>query len=178
MIELERGRPRAALERCRALEPLLSQMGEGSEPAFSAALQALARDAAGEEAKEDVERAILALLRLDSRWMAAYALAFAAGLDARRGQAERARERALLAVEAADAVGRRNEAAVARALLARLAQAAGDRPGARDLLHAHDADLERGVLSARARAALQEAAAALSEAIPTLATTLPTTPPA
>jgi len=150
-------------------------MGEGSEPAFSAALMALAREAAGEPA--EVEQAIEALVRLDSRWMVAYALVVAAMLDASRGQAERARRRALAAVEAADAVGRRNEAAAARALLSRLALADGDADGARAWLHAHDADLGQGVLSARARTALLDAAAALGEPIPTLVTTVSTTPP-
>ena len=172
MIELERGRTAAALERCRALEPLLAEMGEGSEPTFSAALLALARTAAGQPAEAEVERAIEALARLDSRWMLAYTLGFAAVLDEAGGHRARARQRAQDAVEAADRVGRRNEAALARSLLARLAAAEGDLPAARAWLEAHRTDLEQGTLSARARAALQEAALP----IPTVATTLPTTP--
>jgi DNA-binding SARP family transcriptional activator len=176
MIDLERGRAAAALERCRALEPLLAQMGEGSEPAFSAALLALARDAAGEPAAAEVESAIEALVRLDSRWMLAYTLSLAASLDAARGERGRAGQRARAALEASEAVGRRNEAAVARALLARLALAEGDRDAAREWLTAPRADLELGVLSARARAALVYAAAELGEPIPTPATTVRTTP--
>jgi DNA-binding SARP family transcriptional activator len=176
MVELERGRPPAALERCRVMEPLLAQMSEGSEPAFSAALTALARGAAGEPAGEDIDRAIEALVQLDSRWMVAYAAAIAATLDERSGDRERARRRARLAVQAAETVDRRSEAAVARALLARLAFADGDVAQARQWLHAHDIDLERGILSARARAALTEVAGVLGEPIPTLATTVRTTP--
>jgi hypothetical protein len=164
MIELERGRAQAALERCRALEPLLAQMSEGSEPAFSAALLALARDATGQPAAADVEQAIEALVRLDSRWMVAYALVVAATLDVQRGQAAAARRKAAAAVEAADAVGRRSEAATARALLARLAVAEGNTAAAREWLRAHDDDVHRGLLSARARSALQEAAASLAAA--------------
>jgi tetratricopeptide (TPR) repeat protein len=178
MVELERGRARVALERCRALEPLSSQMSEGSEPAFSAALLALARDAAGEPAGDAVEDAISALVRLDSRWMVAYVLVVAASLDAARGLTDRAGRRAHAAMEAADTVGRRNEGAVARAILARLAALAGDADQARKWLHVHDSDLRQGVLSARARAALESAAAALGDPIPTVATTVPTTPSA
>jgi hypothetical protein len=65
---------------------------------------------------------------------------------------------------------------VARALLARLALAEGDRDAAREWLTAPRADLELGVLSARARAALVYAAAELGEPIPTPATTVRTTP--
>jgi DNA-binding SARP family transcriptional activator len=176
MVELERGRPTAALERCRVMEPLLAQMGEGSEPAFSAALAALARGAAGEPAEDDIERAIEALVQLDSRWMVAYASAIAATLDEQRGLKDRARRRAGMAMEAAEAVDRRSEAAVARALLARLALADRDVIAARKWLHVHDIDLERGILSARARTALTEVADALGEPIPTLATTVRTTP--
>jgi DNA-binding SARP family transcriptional activator/tetratricopeptide (TPR) repeat protein len=166
MIELERDRPERALDRCRALRDLVSQMSEGSEPAFTAALEALARQAL--DGADALEGPLDELRRLDSRWMLAYVLTFAASHDLQCGRAERAGERAAEAYRAADAVGRRSESALARAILARLALARGDTAEARGMLEGPLQDLAAPhSVSLRARRAVAEVAEALRIPIPT-----------
>jgi DNA-binding SARP family transcriptional activator len=174
MVELERGRPGRALERCRALRELVSQMSEGSEPAFTAALEALARQAL--DGTDAVEAALDELRRLDSRWMLAYVLTFAASHDLERGLPDRAGARAAEALRAADAVGRRSEAALAQAILARVALARGDAAEARRHLEGPLADFSAPhAVSARARSAVAGVAELLRIRIPTLIPTRGTT---
>jgi DNA-binding SARP family transcriptional activator len=157
MIELERGRPAAALERCARVADLVARMGEGSEPTFTAALVSVARllqDAPG--AVGDVEQALRDLRAIDSKWMTAYVLTLLAAADLAGGRLDAARERAGEALASAEAVGRPGEAAVARAVLAGVALAGGDRAGA-DRLRT-EARLDDPRLSSRAREAWQDLA--------------------
>jgi ATP/maltotriose-dependent transcriptional regulator MalT len=131
---------------------LVARMGEGSEPTFAAALVAVARllqDAPG--AVGDVEQALRDLRAFDSKWMTAYVLTLLAALDLAGGRLDAARERAAEALVSAEAVGRPGEAAVARAVLAGVALAGGDRAEA-DRLRT-EARLDDPRLSARAREA-------------------------
>jgi len=159
MIELERRRPADALARCPRLRELAARMGGGSEPAFSAALEALAHDMAAEDGAPDrLQAAIDDLRAFDSKWMLAYVLTHAAALDLERGAPARCRARAEEALEAATIVGRRSEAGLARALLARLARAEGRADEARRWLDEAAADLATPqLLSHRARTALNDA---------------------
>jgi DNA-binding SARP family transcriptional activator len=177
MIELERGAPAAALERCQLLSALAARMSEGSEPAFALALAALARFSLNTpEAMGEVEQAVATLRALDSNWMLAYAQVSAAGTELERGHLGAARARAEEALAAAETVGRRSEAALAAALLARIALSESGADAARRALAAAVADAAvPGRLSRRAAAAVAEVAQGLGFSIPTVATTPPTT---
>jgi DNA-binding SARP family transcriptional activator len=156
MMELERNRPDAALVRIHDLADLVEKMGEGSEPHLTSALAALARFALAEPgAEQAVSEALDRLRQIDSKWMLAYALTFASALEIERGRFDLARPRSEEALQAAEAVGRRSEAALARALLARAALEAGEEERARALLEALAPDLALPrALSARVRAAV------------------------
>jgi DNA-binding SARP family transcriptional activator/tetratricopeptide (TPR) repeat protein len=160
LIGLERGRPHEALLRCDALDPIVAKLGEGGEAPFAATIRALARLSSGvESARGDVDRAIEILRAVDSQAHLAYALNTVAEWDERAGRPADARRAADEALAAAQKVGRRSEAAVARALLARLALARGDRDEALGQMRACAPDLAKPVvLSARACSALARAA--------------------
>jgi DNA-binding SARP family transcriptional activator len=164
MIDLEAGRPAAALARMPALAAVADRLGEGSEGPLAAALDALARAALGEERVGERLEAALAMLRaIDTKGLLAYAQNLAAELDLAAGRPAEARRRAGEALAAASVVERRSQMALARAVLARAAMAAGDRIASRQHLAAAADDLAApGRLSARARRALAEAMAAMA----------------
>jgi hypothetical protein len=178
LIALEEGQPEVALARCLEIRPVAAKMGEASEGPFAAGLEAVARLALGEpEAAAAVERAVGRLHELDSRWMEACVLVLAAEADAAAGRREAARERAGRALEAAQGVGRRSEAALCSALLARLDLEAGDGEAAIWRLRPRLHDMASPwSLTTRARTALAEAARAVGLPIPTMVPTPPTTP--
>jgi DNA-binding SARP family transcriptional activator len=178
IIALEEGRPQEALARCLEVRPVAAKMEEASEGPFAAGLEGVARLALGElDGAAAVDRAVELLRKLDSRWMAACVLVLAAEVDAAAGRRDAARERAAAALEAAQAVGRRSEAALASTLLARLDLEAGDRAAAVTWLRPCLGDLAAPwSLAARARSALAEAARTLGLSIPTPVPTPPTTP--
>jgi DNA-binding SARP family transcriptional activator/tetratricopeptide (TPR) repeat protein len=179
LIALEEERPRDALDRCRELAPVAAKMGEGSEAPLAAALEALSRLALGEAGADGaVEAAVTRLREIDSRWLVACCSNRGAEIDLAAGRMEAAVRRAREALAAAEAVGRRSEVVLARALLARTAAATGDRPAAAGHLQALRADLVTpGALSSHALAAVARAASDLGVPIPTPAPTLPTTAP-
>jgi tetratricopeptide (TPR) repeat protein len=156
-LALEGGRPGEALERCRGLEPVVAKLGAGSEAPFIRALAALSRLELGEpEALVDVERALKDLRLVDSKAHVAYVLNALADHDANSGRVDEARRRAEEALAAAEAVGHRSEAAVARS---RLALSTLDREVALTLIRACGPDWANlWVLSARARASVGAAA--------------------
>jgi DNA-binding SARP family transcriptional activator len=124
VIELERGRPAAALARCDALvelaDKLTASQGEGSERPLARALAAIARLASDQpEAAARVDDALGALRAIDARAWLAYVLALLGERDAARGDGSAARRRAEEALDAAEQVGRDRLIARARALLAR-----------------------------------------------------------
>ena len=162
-IALERDRPEETRSRCLALRPLVAKLPEGSEEPLVATLEAIARLKLGDSgARAAVDDALARLRAVDSKAYLAYALDVVAEHDARAGQGERAREGALEALAAADSVGQRSEAAVARSLLARLALERGDRGEASAQLAACGLDEKAPLaLSARARGAVSRVAALL-----------------
>jgi DNA-binding SARP family transcriptional activator/tetratricopeptide (TPR) repeat protein len=168
-LALDRERPRDVLVQCRALEPLVAKLSEGSEGPFAAALLALARLKLGEgDAPSAVHAALATLRAVDSKAHLAYALDVLAEHDVRAGRADDARRRAEEALLAAETVGQESEATVARSLLARLAFDRGDRDEALTLLDACMPDLTSPLaISARARIALARAAERIGVAIPT-----------
>jgi DNA-binding SARP family transcriptional activator/tetratricopeptide (TPR) repeat protein len=176
-LELDRGRPREALARCAALELLVAKLIEGSEGPFVAALHALALLELGEGDAAAVEATIATLRALDSKAHLAYVLDVFARHERRAGSAERARRHAEEALGAAEVVGQKSEAAVARSVLAELAIDRGQRDEALALLRACGAELATPLaLSARARTAVLDAAERMGVTIPTLVPSAATTP--
>jgi DNA-binding SARP family transcriptional activator/tetratricopeptide (TPR) repeat protein len=160
-LSLDLAQPREVIARCLALEPLVAKLSEGSEGPFVATLLALARVQLGESGALAAVTAALAKLRaVDSKAQLAYALDVLAEQDVGTGRRDPARRCAEEALGAAEAVGQKSEAAVARSLLAQLAFDQGDGDAARALLLASATDMTTPlVLSARARSAVARAAA-------------------
>ncbi len=158
-VSLDLARPGDVVARCLALEPLVAKLSEGSEGPFVTTLLALARLKLGESGSLAAVTAAIANLRaIDSKAQLAYALDVVGEHHADMGQHVEARRCAEEALRAAEAVGQKSEAAVARSLLAQLAFDRGDRKAARSLLGLSAADLTAPlVLSARARSALAKA---------------------
>jgi hypothetical protein len=95
---------------------------------------------------------------VDSKAHVAYVLNALAAHDAREGRVDDARKRANEALTAAEAVGQRSEAAVARARLAQIALDGGDRERGLALLSVCRSDWSTPwALSARGRAAVDAA---------------------
>jgi DNA-binding SARP family transcriptional activator/tetratricopeptide (TPR) repeat protein len=111
-------------DRVLALRPELDRMAEklgedGSEGPLARALAALAHFERGDEdAAGEVDEAVRALERVDSRYHLAYVLNTAAVVDLRAGRLVDARRRAAAAKVAADAVERTGETRRAEMLLA------------------------------------------------------------
>jgi DNA-binding SARP family transcriptional activator len=164
-LAIETGRPADALARCRELAPVAAKMGEGSERPVADALEALARVSACIPGADDhLARATAKLREIDAKGMLSYVLVSAAELDLAAKRRDAARARAEEGLRAAELVDRRSQIALARAILARVALADGDADAATRHLEAASADLERPLgVSARARAALAQAAALASE---------------
>ncbi len=153
MIELERERAAEALSRCRELRAITADMEEGSEAPFAAALEALARIAAGENgAAPDLDDAVRRLRQVDSKWMLAYAQNEAAVHDLAAGEFQQARRRATDALAASKAVDYRSEGALARAILIRTGPGATETAGSKSKPNDAITDLAgTRNLSARAR---------------------------
>lgn len=158
MIATEAGDAVTARERCAEIAPVAMKLGDGGEAPFAEAIDALAARRLGEpDATDRLEGALQRLREVDSRWMIAWTQSHAAEQELQGGELDSAQRRARDALECATLVDRLSEAAVARALLARMrAQRGGPRPIAID---------ENG-LSARARSALRAARTQQAE-IPT-----------
>jgi hypothetical protein len=156
-IAFERGRWRDVVAQCQALDPLVANLSEGSERPQVAALIALARLELGENgARAAVDQAVATLRAVDSKAHLAYALNRSADYDARAGKADAAGALAREALAAAEAVGQKSEAAMARMLLARLALQRGARGEALAFLDACAADMSTPLgLSARALGAVR-----------------------
>jgi DNA-binding SARP family transcriptional activator/tetratricopeptide (TPR) repeat protein len=163
MIDLEEGRARDALERCRELVPVAAKMGEGSEGPAAHAVEALAMLACGQEgALALVDRALCVLREVDAKGMLAYVLSFAAEIELAAERVDHARARAQEALQASEVVDRRSLVTLSHVVLGRIALREGDASAAARHLASISRDLETPLgLNARAR----RAALALSDAI-------------
>ena len=152
MLELARGDLDAASARAVQLVELGARFRDGSEAPLAGGLAALVGLARGEDADGALDAAAEALARADAKQRLAYLLSNAAWLDAERGAAERAVRRAGAALAAAIAVERTTEAALARAVLARVATTADGKDAGRvaEYLAAIATDLPRVAASVRA----------------------------
>lgn len=160
MLDLEAGRHEEALARAPEVRAHAVRLGSGSEEALCDAFEALARRRARTgDSPSDLEAALEGLRRFDTKAMLAWFLNLVAEEDLADGRAAAARERATEALSAAEAVGRRGQAALSRALLARVALAEGDPERAIECISPVLPHLvqPRGV-SARARRAATEVA--------------------
>ncbi len=157
MTEIEAGRPDAAGRRSQAMRELAARLGDGSDGALAAAVEALAASDDGALAT-----AIEGLRAADAKARMGWALSTAAEAALARHDHPAAGAFAERALACAEAVGRRSDATVARAVLGRVAAAQGDLPAAQR----HEEAL-RGVherpdeVSARARRAMAALDAAL-----------------
>jgi tetratricopeptide (TPR) repeat protein len=125
MIDLERGRFDAALERCHALLEVGERIREGSEAPFARALEGLCRYAL-EDDDAGLDTAVDELRLADAKHRLACVLTRAALLDVERGRHDRAIERAAEALECAEALERPTDIALARIALAEACLGAGD----------------------------------------------------
>lgn len=167
LLHLEQGDHAKALWRSAELAEVAAKMGEGSERPVAEALEAYARYATGEvDGDARLERALTALREVDVKGMLASVLIFAAALDLDRGQPERAERRAEEALGAAEALKRRSTVAAARAMLARVALARGQRDRARVHLKTVQAEVRKPFgVSAWARAEVSRVAEELALAL-------------
>jgi DNA-binding SARP family transcriptional activator/tetratricopeptide (TPR) repeat protein len=169
-IDLEDGRPAAALARCGELSEVAAKMTGGSELAIAATLEALARVRLCEEgADERLETAVSALRRLDAKGALTCVLAQWARSDLEARRLDRAKSRATEAVQAAEIVHRRSDASVGRAILGSVLLAMGERDEAIAELRAASAPGSTPLaLSAYAVACAQVLAAAVESSVSTV----------
>jgi tetratricopeptide (TPR) repeat protein len=154
-LELESGVPAAATRYSSELVAVAAKMGEGSEEPTARALEALLRFRAGVAGAPALEQALARLRDVDAKGMLSYALTLAADGDLGAQRIAEAERRAAEALQAASAVSRRSQMALARVVLARAALVSGDRKRASSELDATRADFDQPLaLNARARAAV------------------------
>ncbi|MDB4892503.1 MAG: hypothetical protein JWL61_4358 [Gemmatimonadetes bacterium] len=161
-IELERGRFAEARKYCADLAPVAARLGEASEKPFGEAIDALAAlstssdgDTANVAASAQLDCALRALDELDAKGSKSYVLNAVAAWHLAHGRNVEAGKAATTALDASETVGRRSEAIVARALLARAALREGRLEEAAQLSDLNAAEAREGDLpSARARVAM------------------------
>lgn len=164
MTELERGRCNAARERCRELRAVAVRLGEDEAP-FADSLETLAGLAAGDGRWGDgLDTALSRLRAVDDKSYLAYALNAAAALSLHRKQSSVAEAYAREALHVATAVLRRNDVAIAKTTLVRIAAVRTPRASDRAIGGLTEQLADRDGLSARARAAIDSAAAILGAA--------------
>jgi hypothetical protein len=155
VINFERAEPGATLANCEALRPLAVRMGEGGEPPFVLAMEALAHLAlCHPNATRNLEVAVERLRAFDSKAHLAYVLNATAGIAFENGNFMAALGAAEDALVAAEATRRVCESVVSRSWLARILGAQGDSTGSERWLDPILALVgEHDDLSARARSA-------------------------
>jgi DNA-binding SARP family transcriptional activator len=157
LVELDRRAPLTAQARCRELAPLAALMGT-AEQAHAEALDALARAAPGDPLPPIFDDALDRLRAADSKAPLAYLLAAAAAHEVERGESRAAQALATEGADLADELGLGNEAARARAVLARAALTRGEAAAAHDrLARLLQGSVDPDALSARCRDELREA---------------------
>ncbi|WP_088889334.1 AAA family ATPase [Leptolyngbya ohadii] len=166
MTELEADDPIAAITYSVELATVATKIsGEGSERAFAAALDALARYLLDQpEARVLLKQALSALQQLDSQRMLAYALTFAAEVDLKHHRTELAIDRAEAAFRAAQLVDHPSETALAAVTLIRGKLQSGDRQSAlnsfenlfENLFENFQQKVSLSAISERARIAIEQ----------------------
>jgi DNA-binding SARP family transcriptional activator/predicted ATPase len=156
MLELEADRLSIALTYVKTLAIVAAKMGEGSESAFAAALQALAHYALAEpQANYDLEQALLTLRQIDSQRMLAYTLTFAATVDLQCDRIDLAIARTREALRAAKRIDHTNEIASAWIILIQALLTRGDRTQALAAWQQLQNEVELYLLSDRTRTTIE-----------------------
>jgi hypothetical protein len=122
VLELERNDAQAAAMLCRDLVVLAGKLREGSEVPFARCLAALAAEATGEDAADEIDAAIVSLRMADAKHRLAYALLRAACGDIERGNFVKARVRGEEALRLARILERPSETAMAHVVLLQCAE--------------------------------------------------------
>jgi tetratricopeptide (TPR) repeat protein len=155
MLELEAGHFAAALENCQELKAVACQLGEGSESAVAAALDAVAHfRLQHDHAEVALEQTITALYKLDAQRMLAYILTAAAEQHLAHNEISPAIARAQAALKAARTVNHPSDVALAWSMIIRGYLAQGDDQKAMEQLLDLEQQLDDRTLSARARDAI------------------------
>ena len=127
MMDIEALRFDSASRRTEAMAELATRTGDGSEKAIAEALEAVAKLGRDEpSAPEALVRSSAHLACVDAKAMLAYAQLFAAETHLAKGDHERAKLAAEVALGAAETLGQGNLVALAHAALGRAARARGD----------------------------------------------------
>ncbi len=121
VLELERNNPEIAGTLCRDLVALAGKLREGSEAPFARCLAALAAEASGQGAAEEIDAAIESLRMTDAKHRLAYSLLRAACGDLARGKFDKARARGEESLRLAMILERPSETAMAHVVLLRCA---------------------------------------------------------
>ncbi len=157
MIELERRRPQQAIARASELKRVAQKLGEGADAPLAEAIEVLARRMSGDHTAE-LDGAFSALRAADDKSRLAYVLNLAASIQLQAGEMQTAAAIAADALSLAEAIGERNESALAHATLAEVAIAGGDAAQAERQLETLRALLETpGLLSVKAVSAITRA---------------------
>jgi hypothetical protein len=165
LLEIERRRPAEVLPWCDRLAAVASKMGDGYERPMASALRALARRSLGKTgAEEELARALQELRAVDAKSILSTTLNLCGELAFEKREMANAASFAQEALGAATAVQQLSQQVVARALLARVAAAGGDRATASDHLEVAGGLAQPQAVSARARAAVDRARAETSAA--------------
>lgn len=171
IIEFERGNREGVIEHAATLLAIGAEMGEADVP-FARVLRALVKFPDGPEvANKQLAEALTALRDVSDKSVLAYALNQAAIQLLECGQPRGAQELSSEALATAEAMHRVNEALIARAILARCALDSEGRSAAVEEIERLCVALA-GPVSARARAAVTQAAQAVGIAVPTPAPTV------
>jgi DNA-binding SARP family transcriptional activator len=135
MLDLQRGRPLQARERCNELLMLGGKLREGSEEPYARAMLGLCNYAIDDE-PEGLDAALADLRIADAKHRLAYILTRTAVLDCERGRVDSAVERATEALEYATLLERATEMLIANAVLSHASSKRGDGKTAK--LHASE----------------------------------------
>lgn len=160
LLELEVGKPSAALAYSREIATVAAKMGdEGSEGPSAVALNSLAQYALGQEEAEDaLEQALSTLRQIDDQRMLAYTLTFAAEIDLENGRVELAIARAQEALPAAQVVDYRSGIAIAWATIVRGILTLGEHQRAVEHFQDLQCQIDNRALSVRARTVINHLA--------------------
>jgi DNA-binding SARP family transcriptional activator/RecA/RadA recombinase len=161
-LELVRGRADEALMVAEETVRVAQRVREGSEAPLARALVALARLMAGSPVDAALNEALAELALVDAKQRIAYVAGRAACLELARGRRAEALGHARTALEAALAIGRPSEIAIARAALVR----STDEPGTADGERPHLRALSEVSISAFARRAVEDALVAAGDYAP------------
>jgi hypothetical protein len=130
MVAIHRRDPEEACQHARELAEIGEKLREGSEGPLGRAMLALCRYQKGEvDHRHALEHALQELRDVDAKQRLAFVLTQAAAIESERGDLESAAGRAAEAAAISRVLQQPSEAALARAVLLRIAREQGDEAG-------------------------------------------------